>query len=63
MLLFNGVEAAIAIDGVELPRYRVQRDSLNDTVTCWIPSEAGKVRSRLSSYMWFVLNLSHILGF
>lgn len=64
MLGFNGVEAAIAIDGVELPRYRVQHDNLNNTVTCWIPSEAGKVQSMLSILVeTLFINVSHILGF
>jgi hypothetical protein len=43
MMWFNGVEAAITVGGIELPRYQVIRDTPNDTVTCWIPSEAGKV--------------------
>lgn len=45
MLSFNAVEVAVMVDGAELTRYGVQCDNLNNTVTCWIPSEAGKVRS------------------
>jgi hypothetical protein len=44
MLWFNGVEAAVTINDAELPCYQVNRDYVHDTITCWIPSEAGKVR-------------------
>jgi hypothetical protein len=48
MLWFNGVEAAVSVNDVELPRYQTTFDTPNDTVTCWVPSEAGKVRSKLT---------------
>lgn len=43
MLRFNGVEAAVVINDIELPQYQIEYDDANKTVTCWIPSEAGKV--------------------
>lgn len=43
MLWFNSIGAAVTVDDRELPQYQVQRDFIKDIVTCWIPSEAGKV--------------------
>lgn len=61
MLSFNTVEAAVAINGVELPRHRIQYDNLNNTVTCWVPSEAGKVRPNICFYCASLINLYYLI--
>jgi hypothetical protein len=38
----DGFSAWIAIDGVRAPEFDVQ--AIDRRVTCWIPSEVGKVR-------------------
>lgn len=44
MPYFGGFEASISVDGVHLPEYNVTMDGGEKRVSCWIPSEAGKVR-------------------
>lgn len=43
MLHLNGFDAWIEVDGEELKTYNVEVSDDRLTVTCWIPSEAGKV--------------------
>jgi hypothetical protein len=40
---FQTLHAGITIDGEDLPEYDVQVDDNGKQVSCWIPSEAGKV--------------------
>jgi hypothetical protein len=46
---FGIFDANVLVDDVELPEYDVLTDNTTNTVTCWIPCEAGKV---CCSYMW-----------
>lgn len=39
-----GFEALITVDNASLPEYQVAMSEDGNTVTCWIPSEEGKVR-------------------
>ena len=44
MPTFDIFEASISIDGVRLPEYNVVVDARKKIITCWVPSEVGKVR-------------------
>ncbi len=46
-LNLDGFTAHICCDGVELEMYDIQKED-DKTITCWIPSEEGKVRSRIA---------------
>jgi hypothetical protein len=52
MPTFQAFHVATRVDGEDLPEYDVQVDDKEKQVSCWIPSEAGKVsttsRSRCS---------------
>lgn len=37
--------AWVTVDGVELPQYAVEYSEGEKKAMCWIPSEAGKVRT------------------
>lgn len=43
MLRFGIFEVCVLVEGAELPEYNVTTDEKSKTVTCWIPSEQGKV--------------------
>jgi len=43
-LVFEDLQVWISIDGKELEQYGVHLDEGKREVTCWIPSEVGKVR-------------------
>lgn len=43
--------AEIKVDDIELPEYDVQVDQDRKIVSCWVPSEAGKVSLR-----WLLLS-------
>ncbi|TFK36692.1 hypothetical protein BDQ12DRAFT_736777 [Crucibulum laeve] len=45
MLKLNGFEAWIKVDNKKVPKYNVKTDRGEQIVTCWIPSEVGKVFS------------------
>lgn len=60
---FGIFEVCISVEGTELPEYSVTIDEQSRTVTCWIPSEVGKVRAKISSdIVWAAAFLSHILS-
>lgn len=40
---FQAFHAKVKVDGIELPEYDVQIDLDRKCVSCWVPSEAGKV--------------------
>ncbi len=40
---FKTIHASIKVDDNELPEYDVQVDENEKQVSCWVPSEAGKV--------------------
>ncbi|RDB28685.1 hypothetical protein Hypma_014840 [Hypsizygus marmoreus] len=42
MLQLDGFQAFITVDNTELPQFGIKIDQSNRTVSCWIPSEAGK---------------------
>lgn len=44
MLTHRGFSAWIVVDGDPLPEYLVAIDDSAHRVSCWIPSEEGKVR-------------------
>ena len=43
MPTFQALHATIRVDGEDLSEYDVQVDDNEKQVSCWIPSEAGKV--------------------
>ena len=43
MPTFQAFHATIRVEGKDLPEYDVQVDDDEKQVSCWIPSEAGKV--------------------
>ena len=43
MPTFQAFHATIRVDGEDLSEYDVQVDDNEKQVSCWIPSEAGKV--------------------
>ena len=43
MLELNGFKAWISVDSAELEQYDINLSGDSNTITCWIPSEAGKV--------------------
>lgn len=43
MLSLHGISAWIEVDGKELEQYGVEEDLDRNQVTCWIPTQAGKV--------------------
>jgi len=45
MPTFGIFEASVSIDNVNLTEYNVVVDAKKKIITCWIPSEAGKVSS------------------
>lgn len=47
MLTHRGFSAWIVVDGNPLPEYLVAVDNSAHRVSCWIPSEEGKVRAIL----------------
>jgi hypothetical protein len=49
MLTHRGFSAWIVVDGNPLPEYLITVDENAHKVSCWIPSEEGKVRQ--TSYM------------
>lgn len=46
MLSLNGVSAWIEVHGKELEQYGVEEDPDHHKVTCWIATQADKVRQR-----------------
>jgi hypothetical protein len=44
MLKLQDYIAWISVDGQPLDTYAVETSMVTNEVTCWIPSEAGKVR-------------------
>jgi hypothetical protein len=44
MLQLNNFSAWISVDDVELQQYAIEYSKDGKQATCWIPSEAGKVR-------------------
>lgn len=48
MITFRDISAAIRLDGRDLPHFEETFDKDGKTVTCWIPSVAGKSYS-----VWF----------
>jgi len=42
-LVFEDLQVWISVDGKELEQYGVHLDEGKREVTCWIPSEVGKV--------------------
>jgi hypothetical protein len=49
MPTFQAFHATIRTDGEDLPEYDVQVDDNEKQVSCWIPSEAGKVSTAYCS--------------
>jgi hypothetical protein len=43
MPAYGDVFAAINVDGKPLDEYQVQEDDARKQVSCWIPSQVGKV--------------------
>ena len=43
MLSLNDISAWIEVDGKELEQYGIEEDVGHSQVTCWIPTQAGKV--------------------
>lgn len=39
----NDIEFQVLVDGEPLPEYKVTPDPSTKTITCFIPSQAGKV--------------------
>lgn len=46
------IEVWIEVDGKQVPYYSREHDEDKKEVTCWIESEAGKVRFSLSSVLF-----------
>lgn len=57
MLTHRGFSAWIVVDGKPLPEYLVAVDQNQHRVSCWVPSEEGKVCSQLSTEYELVLIL------
>lgn len=59
-------EVCISVEGTELPEYNVTIDEQSRTVTCWIPSEVGKVRAKFFSDIvcaaGFLSHIPSVLG-
>lgn len=55
MVTFKGLEAWITIDGSEAhaTEYSVETDDEENTITCWIASEVGKVNTTLFGFSTF----------
>jgi hypothetical protein len=54
MPFVNGFEASIFVKETEvLPAYGVVIDEFNRTLTCWIPSEANRVRLDIFRFLFF----------
>jgi hypothetical protein len=53
---FGIFEAAVVVDDLELPEYCIKTDHDTKTVTCWIPSEAGKVRYYKNLQTFYLLH-------
>jgi hypothetical protein len=43
MPVYRDVSAAIHVDGKALEEYQVEYDESQKLVSCWIPSQVGKV--------------------
>jgi hypothetical protein len=52
MPTFQASHATIRVDGKDLPEYDVQVDGNAKQVSCWIPSEAGKVSTTYCFKAW-----------
>lgn len=44
MVAQNGVSARVSSGGADLPEYASSYDAVTNTISCWVPSEVGKVR-------------------
>jgi hypothetical protein len=53
---FGIFETAVVVDDLELPEYCTKTDHDAKTVTCWIPSEAGKVRYYKNLQTFYLLH-------
>ncbi len=43
MITHDGIKVKISVDNAEIPEYMVEKDFEQQKVTCWIPSQVGKV--------------------
>lgn len=55
MLKLQEYTAWISVDGQPLDTYAVETSLANNEVTCWIPSEAGKVNATFALLTHFVV--------
>ena len=61
MLIYKEFRCWVEIEGEEAKEYDVRKakdDEGVDTVTCWIASEAGKVKKTIFSFAFFNALLS-----
>lgn len=53
MPTFQAFYVTIRVDGKDLPEYNIQVDDNERHVSCWIPSEAGKVSTDYTApFVW-----------
>lgn len=53
----QALHATIRVDGKDIPEYDLQVDDKEKQVSCWIPSEAGKVSTTYCSKVWCLLTV------
>lgn len=44
MPTYDDITITIQVDGADVPEFLVERDQVGKKVTCWVPSQIGKVR-------------------
>lgn len=62
---FKTLCASIKVDDNELPEYDVQVDENDKQVSCWVPSEAGKVSTRrrfIYALAYSLVSVFHSIG-
>ncbi len=47
MIAHDGVKVEFRIDDVAFPEYLVEKDLVQKKVMCWIPSQIGKVSTKI----------------
>lgn len=40
---FDGISIKIRVNGADVPEFMVEKDLEERKVTCWVPSQVGKV--------------------
>lgn len=58
----KGYSAWITVDGIELKQYSVEVSPNGDSASCWVPSEAGKVRIYFRDCSSYLAQRVFILG-